>query len=61
MIAFVDYDTVAAIYMAPVEEGMLAPSVRDSPARRLRDALEPIAGTNRKASPDDRWSVASGF
>ena len=38
-----DYAAVAEIYMAPIEAPVELPVVSDTPARRLRDALEPIA------------------
>jgi hypothetical protein len=38
-----DYDAVADMYMAPLEESIEAPEMPATPARRLRDAIEPIA------------------
>jgi hypothetical protein len=37
------YDDIAAIFLAPLVDPIDAPTVTTSPARRLRDALEPIA------------------
>jgi hypothetical protein len=39
----VTYDDIAAIFLAPPEEPIAEPDVTSTPARRLRDALEPIA------------------
>jgi hypothetical protein len=38
-----DYDDIAAVYLVPMKDPVSAPSVPHTPARRLRDALEPIA------------------
>ena len=38
-----DYETIAAHFLTPSAEPRTAPTVPTSPARRLRDALEPIA------------------
>jgi hypothetical protein len=38
-----DFDAVAEIYLGPRDESVIAPAMPDTPARRLRDALEPIA------------------
>ena len=38
-----DYDTIAQIFLVPPAEPVLQPVVPSTPARRLRDALEPIA------------------
>ena len=38
-----DYKTIASIYLAAPTQTIPVPPVPDSPARRLRDALEPIA------------------
>ena len=38
-----DYDDVANLYLKPLAEPIAEPEVPDAPARRLRDALEPIA------------------
>ena len=37
------YDDIAAIFLAPLVDPIDTPDVTTSPARRLRDALEPIA------------------
>ncbi len=37
------YDEIAAIFLAPLVDPIDAPDVTATPARRLRDALEPIA------------------
>ena len=37
------YDDIAAIFLAPLTEPIAEPDVAPTPARRLRDALEPIA------------------
>ncbi len=37
------YDDIAAIFLAPLSEPIAEPDVAPTPARRLRDALEPIA------------------
>lgn len=37
------YDDIAAIFLSPLAEPVVAPELPDTPARRLRDALEPIA------------------
>jgi hypothetical protein len=39
----VTYDDIAAIFLAPLSEPIAEPDVAPTPARRLRDALEPIA------------------
>jgi hypothetical protein len=38
-----DYDDIASVYLVPMAEPVPAPAVPSTPARRLRDALEPIA------------------
>lgn len=37
------YDDIAAVFLAPLAESIPEPRVAATPARRLRDALEPIA------------------
>jgi len=37
------YGDIAAIFLAPLADTIDAPDVTATPARRLRDALEPIA------------------
>jgi hypothetical protein len=39
----VTYDDIAAIFLGPLAEPIAEPEVAPTPARRLRDALEPIA------------------
>jgi hypothetical protein len=39
----VTYDDIAAIFLGPLAEPVAEPDVEATPARRLRDALEPIA------------------
>lgn len=48
-----NYDEVAAAYLTPLEADVAAPAVPASPARRLRDVLEPIATIGW-------WSQAAG-
>jgi hypothetical protein len=38
-----DYDDIASVYLVPMKPPVPAPVVPSTPARRLRDALEPIA------------------
>jgi hypothetical protein len=38
-----DYDAVAAYFLVPTSDQPIAPTLPQSPARRLRDAIEPIA------------------
>jgi len=49
----VTYDDIAAIFLAPLAEPIAEPEVAPTPARRLRDALEPIA-------TQGWWSRAAG-
>ena len=39
----VEYDTIAQMFLRPLTEPIAEPEVPHTPARRLRDALEPIA------------------
>lgn len=41
-----DYSSAQAVFLGPPPEGRPAPRVPDTPARRLRDAAEPIATTH---------------
>ena len=47
------YDDIAAMFLMPLEEPIAEPDATDTPARRLRDALEPIA-------TQGWWSRAAG-
>ena len=47
------YDDIAAIFLGPLAEPIAEPAVALTPARRLRDALEPIA-------TQGWWSRAAG-
>jgi len=49
----VTYDDIAAIFLGPLAEPIAEPAVEPTPARRLRDALEPIA-------TQGWWSRAAG-
>jgi hypothetical protein len=49
----VTYDDIAAIFLGPLTEPIAEPEVGSTPARRLRDALEPIA-------TQGWWSRAAG-
>jgi hypothetical protein len=52
-LADVTYDDIAAMFLTPLEEPVPEPDVTATPARRLRDALEPIA-------TQGWWSRAAG-
>jgi hypothetical protein len=49
----VTYDDIAAIFLAPLDEPIPEPDATTTPARRLRDSLEPIA-------TQGWWSRAAG-
>jgi hypothetical protein len=49
----VTYDDIAAVFLAPLDEPIAEPDVTTTPARRLRDSLEPIA-------TQGWWSRAAG-
>jgi len=49
----VDYQTIASVYLIPSADSVAVPVVPITPARRLRDALEPIA-------TQGWWSPQSG-
>ena len=51
--ASVNHAEVAAVYLTPLDEIVDEPKVPDTPARRLRDVLEPIATIGW-------WSAAAG-
>jgi len=57
------YDDIAAVYLAPLAEPIPAPAVPTTRARRLRDALEPIAtqGWWSRASSDRLTALGLGF
>jgi Helix-turn-helix family len=59
----VSYDDIAAAYLTPLAEPILPPAVPATPARRLRDALEPIAtqGWWSRASSDRLVALGLGF
>lgn len=38
-----DYETIASLYLRPLADPITPPNVPTTPARRLRDALEPVA------------------
>ena len=47
------YDDIAAVFLAPLADPIAEPDVTSTPARRLRDSLEPIA-------TQGWWSRAAG-
>ena len=57
------YDDIAAVFMAPLDPEPATPSVPDTPARRLRDALESIATQGWwSRPPNDRMAqLGLGF
>jgi hypothetical protein len=59
----VSYDDIAAAYLTPLAEPIPVPAVGVSAARRLRDALEPIAtqGWWSRASSDRLVALGLGF
>jgi hypothetical protein len=59
----VSYDDIAAAYLTPLAEPIGAPEVGTGRARRLRDALEPIAtqGWWSRASSDRLVALGLGF
>jgi hypothetical protein len=52
-LAHVTYDDIAAIFLVPLADPIDEPEVTSTPARRLRDSLEPIA-------TQGWWSRAAG-
>ena len=56
-----DYDTIAAAYLTPMADPPAAPSLGTSPARRLRDALEPIATQGWWSRPPHARLAALGL
>jgi hypothetical protein len=59
----VSYEDIAAAYLTPLAEPIAVPEVGRSAARRLRDALEPIAtqGWWSRASSDRLVALGLGF
>jgi hypothetical protein len=55
------YDDVAKIFLAPIDPPPRPPRVPDSPARRLRDALEPIATQGWWSRPPNDRMAALGL
>jgi hypothetical protein len=56
----VTYDDIAAIFLAPLSEPIAEPDVAPTPARRLRDALEPIATQGWWSRPAGEGLAALG-
>ena len=56
-----DYDTIAAAYLTPMTDPPARPSLGTSPARRLRDALEPIATQGWWSRPPHTRLAALGL
>jgi hypothetical protein len=56
----VTYDDIAAIFLAPLSEPIAEPDVAPTPARRLRDALEPIATQGWWSRPAGEGLTALG-
>jgi hypothetical protein len=56
----VTYDDIAAIFLAPLSEPIAEPDVGSTPARRLRDALEPIATQGWWSRPAGEGLTALG-
>lgn len=54
------YDDIAAIFLAPLTEPIAEPEVAPTPARRLRDALEPIATQGWWSRPAGEGLTALG-
>ncbi len=54
------YDDIAAIFLAPLTEPIAEPDVAPTPARRLRDALEPIATQGWWSRPAGEGLTALG-
>lgn len=55
------YDDIAGIFLAPLDGPIVEPSVIASPARRLRDALEPIATQGWWSRPAGERLTALGL
>lgn len=60
MLGCVTYDDIAAIFLTPLAEPIPEPAVAATPARRLRDALEPIATQGWWSRPAGERLVALG-
>ncbi len=56
-----DYAEVAALYLTPDSAPEATPAVPDSPARRLRDALEPIGTLGWWAPASGKQAAALGL
>ena len=58
-----DYQTIASLYLSPLTEPIPTPPVTSTPARRLRDSLEPIAtqGWWSRQSADRTVALGLGF
>jgi hypothetical protein len=56
----VTYDDIAAIFLAPLSEAIAEPDVAPTPARLLRDALEPIATQGWWSRPAGEAMTALG-
>ncbi len=54
------YDDIAAIFLAPLAEPVAEPKLEPTPARRLRDALEPIATQGWWSRPAGEGLMALG-
>ncbi|HYN35173.1 MAG TPA: hypothetical protein VES40_21290 [Ilumatobacteraceae bacterium] len=54
------YDDIAAIFLAPLAEPLAEPELEPTPARRLRDALEPIATQGWWSRPAGEGLMALG-
>ena len=54
------YDDIAAIFLAPLDGPIVEPALTPTPARRLRDALEPIATQGWWSRPAGEGLMALG-
>ena len=54
------YDDIAAIFLAPLDGPIVEPALPPTPARRLRDALEPIATQGWWSRPAGEGLMALG-
>jgi hypothetical protein len=57
----VDYDTIASMFLQPNASVLAGPDVGSSPARRLRDAVEPIATHAWWCRPTNERMAAIGL